>query len=341
MEQIYYIMSADIEVAVVRGSELTILNEQLAPLFLKRTRNFEKWVSDRAIDSTRPNSRILKKAHGLSRLASDYETAMKYNAVSITDNFWVRSGDERWENVRFDSDLYFKAAVSSDNGIFDLEPSKSPELTNVGSREKGWKLESDGSWWLYKNEPLQNMRFEYLTSQIGRSLGFEMAYYELTEGMIRTRDITEGRFNLQHIDAIVFDHDGIIDEDLRYNYRTLSDIDPVIAKQYADMKYLDALVNNVDRHTKNYGLLTSQDDGHIIRLAPNYDNDMAFYGYPALLTENRLRGEMKDFYAFAGEIGYRPPLLDERELNIILDPLEDAERIKAYLLDGERLITGI
>ena len=182
------------------------------------------------------------------------------------------------------------------------------------------------------------MRFELLTSRIGKLLGFDMAYYELSDGFIRTKDVTEGRYNLQHIDAIVFDHDGIVDEDLDYNYRTLMDISPDIASSHADMKYLDALVNNVDRHTKNYALLTSQEDGRILKLAPNYDNDMAFYDFSAILEADRDRGEMRAFLEFAGKIGYMPPELDESELDAILEGCERAEQIKAYLINGEKLV---
>ena len=74
----YTIMSADIAVAIVEDHNLEIINQELAPLYLKRTHNFVKWVEDRAIDATRPNSRVLKKAHGLSRMASDFDTAMLY-----------------------------------------------------------------------------------------------------------------------------------------------------------------------------------------------------------------------------------------------------------------------
>ena len=334
-----YVMSANTPVAEVCGNELRIINDALIPLYLKRTGNFEKWVSDRSIDAVRPNSRVLKKIHGLSRMASDYDTAMKYNAACITDNFWVRKDSETWEDVRFDNDIYFKAAVSSDNDAYNSEPSKTPELTNIGSREKGWRL-IEGKWWLYKNEPLERAGFELLTCRIGNLLGFDMALYEMDGNLIRTKDVTEGKYNLQHIDAVVYDHDGIVDEDLSYNYETLYSIAPELARQYMDIKYLDALVNNVDRHTKNYALLTSQKDGHIIKLAPNYDNDMAFYGHPDILKKDRNRGEIVEFRKLAGEAGYIPPEIDWSELMKVLQGFADAEAIADYILRGEKLVIG-
>lgn len=336
----YFVMSGDVEVAVVENRKFEILNDKLVPLYLKRTKNFEKWVSDRAIDTTRPNSRVLKKIHGLSRMASDFDTAMLYNAANITDNFWVRKKNETWNDVRFDNDIYFRAALDSDVDSFSLKPSKSPELTNIGSREKGWRL-VDGEWWLYKNEPEERARFELLTSRIGKSLGFDMAYYEMDGGFIRTKDVTEGRFNLQSIDAIVYDHDGITDENMEYNYETLHKINPQLAEQYMNLKYMDVLVNNVDRHTKNYAVLTSQESGEIIKLAPNYDNDMAFYDYPNILHKNRIHGEMREFLELAEKAGYVPPQINKDEIDSLLTDFETADEIKAYLLSGERVVLDI
>ncbi|MBO5513342.1 MAG: hypothetical protein J5961_01975 [Mogibacterium sp.] len=333
----YTVMSADKEVAVVENDRLEILDQKLVPLYLKRTHNFKKWVEDRAIDATRPNSRVLKKAHGLSRMASDFDTAMLYNAASITDNFWVRKGSETWEDVKFDNDLYFKAAVSTDPTVFNRDPSRTPEFTNIGSREKGWRF-IDGDWWLYKNEPAENTMFELLTYKIGSSLGFDMACYEMDEGFIRTRDVTKGEVNMQAIDALVYDHNGVTDENMSYNYDTLYDIKPELAKQYMDIKYLDVLVNNVDRHTKNYAVLTSQETGEIISLAPNYDNDMAFYGYPKILNMDRIHGEMKEFLDLAIRVDYDPPRLDVKTITEILQEFDLRDEMKDYLIAGEKVV---
>ena len=41
------------------------------------------------------------------------------------------------------------------------------------------------------------------------------------------------------------------------------------------MIYLDTLCFNMDRHNQNYGLLKDPDSGKIIKLAPNFDNNIA------------------------------------------------------------------
>ena len=336
----YSVMSANTEVAVVENGKLNILDNDLIPLYLKRTCDFITWVEERAIDATRPNSRILKKAHGLSRLSSDFDTAMLYNAACITDNFWVRKSDETWEEVRFDDDYYFRAAITSDADAFDRKPSKSPELTNIGSREKGWRL-IDNEWWLYKNEPAERAKFELLTFKIGQSIGFDMAFYEMEGDFIRTKDVTEGRYNLQSIDALVYDHDGIVDEDMEYNFNTLHALNPEFARQYMDIKYMDVLVGNVDRHTKNYGIMTSQETGEIISLAPNYDNDQAFYDYPEILHKKRMRGEMTEFVKLAVKVGYAPPKMKASEIKNILQEFDLGDDVYDFLFEGERIVTEL
>ena len=58
----YYVMSGDTVVAKWEDGELTVLNEALLPLYLKRVHNADMWLETRAIDSHRANSRLLKKA---------------------------------------------------------------------------------------------------------------------------------------------------------------------------------------------------------------------------------------------------------------------------------------
>ena len=58
----FYIMSKDISVAKWQDDNLEILNENLLPLYFRYSHDVFKWIKSRAIDSKRPNSRLLKKA---------------------------------------------------------------------------------------------------------------------------------------------------------------------------------------------------------------------------------------------------------------------------------------
>lgn len=57
----YYVMSGNTTVAKWENNELTVINDSLLPLYLKRVHNADMWLETRAIDSHRANSRLLKK----------------------------------------------------------------------------------------------------------------------------------------------------------------------------------------------------------------------------------------------------------------------------------------
>lgn len=52
------------------------------------------------------------------------------------------------------------------------------------------------------------------------------------------------------------------------------------------MVWLDTLCFNMDRHTKNFGLLRDRNSGQILNMAPNYDNNIALVsrGYSKDIT---------------------------------------------------------
>lgn len=183
-----------------------------------------------------------------------------------------------------------------------------------------------GSWWLYKNEPKNEMFSEYLTCRIGMAMGYDMAYYQITKDkrFIKTRDFTEGRINLQHIDGFVVDHeeDGklVPDDDYSYNYSKLKSLSSELAEAYLQICVLDALCENYDRHTKNYGFLTDQKTGQILSLAPNYDNNNSLYANYGL-DINRQGGLLREFLRFADKegIALQIPMLQKEELEGIID----------------------
>ena len=80
--QNYYIMSGDTAVAKWEDGSLTVLNDTLLPLFLKRVHNAELWLETRAIDSHRANSRLLKKALRLKE-KDDISTVIHVNGATI------------------------------------------------------------------------------------------------------------------------------------------------------------------------------------------------------------------------------------------------------------------
>ena len=267
------IMSKDAVAATVQDSRITTSNTALLPLYLRRTGDVEGWLRDRAIDGHRTNSRLLKKALRLAS-ADDIEVVLKVNAATITDTYWFRESGSAlvYEDVRFKTNLFDKLALQGDPDSFNQPYSRTPELTNIGSFEKCWRL-VDGEWWMVKQGSELERFSELFICRLGQALGFPMADYQPEGDTIKSPDFTRGAsVNYEAADGIVGS-----DEDYGLNFDALYAMAPKLAEQYLQIIYMDTLCFNMDRHTKNYGILRDAGDGRILSMAPNFDNNIALF----------------------------------------------------------------
>jgi hypothetical protein len=276
------LLSADNVIATVQQGVIVEKNTDLLPLFLLRTGDFTEWLADRAIDTHRTNSRILKRALRLGSI-EDTELVLKVHAATITDTYWFRREGESlsYEEVRFKQNHFDKLALYGDPDSFNQPYSPTPEITNVGSFEKCWR-QDDGRWWMVKQGNDGELFSELFVYRLGESLGLPMAEYQLEGTCIKTPDFTLGAtFNFETAKGLVGDN-----EDYLVNFRTFYDISPQLARQYLEIIYMDSLCFNMDRHTQNYGVLREVESGQIFRMAPNFDNNIALFsrGIPANLS---------------------------------------------------------
>ena len=279
----YEIMSGDTVVAVWQNGELIIKNEDLLPLYLKRIHNADMWLETRAIDSHRANSRLLKKALRLAE-KDDISTVAHVNAATITDNYWIRpiGSDLTYNDVKFSDDYFSNLALKGNYDSFNKaansKKSRTPELTNVGSFEKCWKLR-DNKWWMYKKATHNEMFSEIFVYELGKELGFNMAIYERGSGFIKSLDFTkDASVNFEPASTFMGDNEDYLDV-----IKALKGICPAAIPDYIRMIFMDTITANPDRHTNNFGLLRDTKTGKIIGFAPNYDNNMALIarGYPS------------------------------------------------------------
>ena len=279
----YEILSGDIVVAIWQNNNLIVKNEDLLPLYLKNISHADMWLETRAIDSHRANSRLLKKALRLTE-KDDISTVAHVNAATITDNYWIRPIDSNltYNDVKFSDDYFSNLALKGNYDSFNKaatsKKSRTPELTNVGSFEKCWKLR-DGKWWMYKKASHNEMFSELFAYELGNELGFNMAIYERGKGFIKSLDFTDGA-SINFEPASTFMKEN---EDYHDVISVLNNIYPNAIPDYIRMIFLDTIIANPDRHTNNFGLLRDTATGKILGFAPNYDNNMALIarGYPS------------------------------------------------------------
>ena len=278
----YLIMSGDIAVARWENNELTILNDTLLPLFLRRVHNADMWLETRAIDSHRANSRLLKKALRLQE-KDDISTVIHVNGATITDNYWIKpiDSDLTYDDIKFDNDYFSRLALKgtydSFNRAANSKHTKTPELTNIGSFEKCWRL-IDGKWWMYKIANHNEQFSELFTYELGKAIGMNMAIYERGNGCIKSLDFTNGA-SVNFEPAFAFMGNNEEYEDV---IKTLEKLCPKAIPDYIRMIFLDAVVANPDRHTSNFGLMRDIKTGKLLGLAPIFDHNMALIsrGYP-------------------------------------------------------------
>jgi hypothetical protein len=271
-----YIMSEDDAVARVIDNKIEPIIKNKMPLYLVNGGSFPEWLASRAIDRHRPNSRILKKMLRFTD-TSDISTVLYAHAATITDNYWVKSESENltYDEVSFKENYFADIALVGSARSFNREltqkelSSNIPELTNIGSYEKCWKMEN-GSWYMYKQGNELERFSEIFISKITKQLGFPCAEYLPDDRFIKTKDFTKGKYNFEPMAALVGENEEYI-----LNYDKLLEINEALAKQYLDIIFMDTLCFNMDRHTYNYGLLRDKNTGEIISMAPNFDNNIA------------------------------------------------------------------
>lgn len=286
-ERDYYIMSGDATVAKWENNGLTVFNNSLLPLYLKHAHNADMWLETRAIDSHRANSSLLKKALRLKE-KDDISTVLFVNAATITDNYWIKplNSELKYNDVRFSNDYFaglaLRGSYASFNKAANSKRSNTPELTNIGSFEKCWKL-IDGKWWMFKSANHEEQFSELFIYRLGKAIGMNMAVYERGDKFVKTLDFTDGA-SVNFEPAFTFMGDN---EDYDDVAEKLDEICPQAVGDFVKMIFLDTIVANPDGHTANLGLLRSTETGKLLGFAPVFDHNMALIsrGYPKSPTK--------------------------------------------------------
>ena len=314
------LLKDNVVASFVKG-ELTCLDKEKAPYLINRSKDLSLWLESRMMDDSRVNSRILKRILGLSSLAG-IESVLFVNAASVTDRYWFRDAKTpglKYDDVRIKTDAFFDVSLNGNPNGFTLKPEPTGDLTTTGSFEKGWHIEN-GHWYLYKKGTPEELFSEKFIQEIGKCLGFDMAEYEICGKYIKSRSFAE-ELNLEHISSLVDD-----DESYLRCYKALCELgEPSLTEDYLRMLWLDTMCFNMDRHTGNIGILRD-DQGKAIKLAPNYDNNIALISKGCVSDAQAVLKIFSDLYE---ELVCSDCKIAESFLKIVPDPVSQSVIDKA------------
>lgn len=341
------LMSEDKVVASFENGSLVDIDEKMCPLFILRTSNLEAFLKLRAIDSGRTNSRLLKKALGISNDDNNIISLYAHGAT-ITDNYWFKTKGSKlkYKDISFDGDFYSDLALNGELVIYPKLPKLTPEITTPGTYEKCWK-KIDNQWWLYKKGNENEIFSELFCSKLAELIGINTAKYERIGNYIRTLNFAD-KYNFEPMVSIASDDDSYDNV-----FSCLMKIDGVLAKQYILLIWFDTIINNVDRHNENCGLLRDKKNGKIISLAPNFDNNLAliarnevlnldvkkdgFVSYFVKFIKNNSKA--KDMYSKLDL-----PLIDEKiidKCNSKLNYKKDIKMISKFIINRYKYLISL
>jgi len=318
-----YLMYKDKEVAQIKDSEFVkSLDDSLLPVIMinKNAGCLEVWLQTRVIDTQRRNSRqVMRRLSVRSEVPK--EIVIKARAISITDSYWLKWIDEdiTYTQVRsrLSDGLNTIALYGNATEIDFKELDISPELTNIGSFEKCWKL-IDGFWYMIKKGTYKENFAEVLIGNIAINFGFNAVKYEAIEdgALVKCKDFTNNcEVDFEPMFSFVRDYWEIDD-----SISIIKELGYI--EDFLNITFMDALCYNIDRHTFNFGILRK--DGEPVGLAPNFDNNLGLSG----VLNNK--GLESTWYSTAFTRNNYKPILEEYNYDI---PKIDLEKIKEIISD--------
>ena len=262
-----YLMCGDKVAAKLYKGEATSIDEKLAPLYFRKSKDANAYFANRVIDFNRANKKELLRA--LKIKDKDRSVIPLYvNGRSLTDNFWFKPSGAvtKYSDLRFGKNLYAGVAFDGLKREYPVGPGRTPEISTPGETEKCWRFEKN-AWWMYKKETPDMVFVDTFVGLLAREMDiFTIRYTKVEEG-VKTRNFAE-KFNFEPFF-------GLVDRDDDYAgiFEFLAQFGKDAQKDFLRLLYLDAITSNQDRTLNDMGLLRNKQTGDVLRLAPNFDNN--------------------------------------------------------------------
>ena len=339
-------MHKDDIIAVVENLEVKEVRVSiLMPSRLKVGSILNYWLEARMIDMHRANSRMLFKALRM-RQSDEIEKIIDVShAVTITDNWWLRREDEEvdyYDLKKYNESIADIALTGATDSKHESQLARGYlELGTTGSFEKAWKF-IDGQWCMYKRGNTEELISEFFCYCFLCYLHEPVAKYKVLETTSRGIRNKMNMFMLSED----FTSNAAVDFEPFWNLFwgevdekfILRNIPESLRIPYLKVVYFDALLQNPDRHSQNIGFLRDAETGELLRLAPNFDFNMALIAISDL-NFNEQRGSIlaNDFLDALSYSNIDSNLIlrsiDDIELAVSLAVRDTREAFKDYDID--------
>lgn len=251
-----------------------------------RIASLEEWIFRRLLARSRYGLKKILTVTGQNRL----ESSLQAYGLTLTDGFWFKPEDEpnlKWEQINF-----FTNSFSSDIGnlAFNLPLSDhdllTPDLTTNGRMEKAWKRSGSTTWLLKKGSPpyFEEPFNEKIVSQIMKKVlkipfvDYDVIFVNHYAASICQNFTRDGIEFVSAADLVRTERKpSFLDMDTHLRERCKFFSIPGYVEFLNQLKIIDYITGNKDRHMGNYGFLYDSDTEKFIGPAPVYDNGSSLW----------------------------------------------------------------
>lgn len=273
------LMLADSDVVVFNLSNYSykIVNQSLLPVALRCVNSgafvsaLLDWFKMRAIQVSRKNRDKILKCSGFSSDHDMITLLVRYRALSLQDNYWVRGVSElvRYSDVNLYQNSFSKGMFSvALFGVAGLTINGStPEVNQRGCMAKAYKRTATGVY-LYKTGSISKIKAELFASRVAEYCDMYSVRYKqvTTSNHVCVRCKLETSESLSWVHARDFQHGGISPVELALK---------LSPRRYHEMRVFDFIVGNIDRHNENWAFEVDNEN-RVLGLSKMYDFDNCF-----------------------------------------------------------------
>jgi len=268
--------------------------------------SFNQWLSDRCISNSRDGIERLKSTYNITEMK---EIMLLLYGLSLSDHYWIdrKPFNNKWKDINLFENRYSETIgyILFDKNIKIVDDIntigyRNADITTGGTLKKYWKYhEADKKYYLVKGgsrPDLQEPFNEYYAHLLLEKLQFKHTPYNLEKD------------NDEYVSVcpcIADIHNEMISAvDIQRKYRINRNYDDFVGLgikkgclEFQDdvnkMIVLDYIIDNIDRHWKNFGILRNASDGSWIGLTPLFDNGYSLWNKD--VVDTRIVSESMSF----------------------------------------------